>query len=236
MKQFVLLAIAGTLLISTATTASASAIRFTQGSLACTITDNSSVTGSTACNTILGDISPENGLIATLGSINGWNVTTNVGRSKPFFGTTALPALDLQFAAQSAAAGTVTIEFTDTGYSSTAISALASQIGGTTQGTSINYSTFADLNNVAFGRGIALSSLGFLASPFSGAGVAAFNPNTATYSITQVITITHGAGATVLTTGDAAIGVVPAPATLLLLGSALVGMGLARRKSTAVSK
>ena len=151
----------------------------------------------------------------------------------------ALPsttALDLQFAAQSAVAGTLTIEFTDTGYSSTAISALASQIGGTTQGTSINYSTFADLNNVAFGRGIALSSLGFLASPFSGAGVAAFNPNTATYSITQVITITHGAGATVLTTGDAAIGVVPAPATLLLLGSALVGMGLARRKSTAVSK
>ena len=230
MKQFALLAIAGTLLASTATIASASAIRFTQGSSACTIADNSSVTGSAACSTILGDISSQSGLITTLGTINGWDVTATVGRSAPVVGTIASPALDILFGAQSAAAGTLIIEFSDTGYNSTAIRALASQIGGTTQGTSINYSTFADLNNVAFGRGIALSTLGFITSPFSGAASAAFNPNTATYSITQVITITHGTGATVLTTGNAAIGVVPAPATLLLLGSALVGMGLARRK------
>lgn len=232
MKRFALLTIAGSLLASVTTIASASAIRFTDGSSVCTVADNGAVTGSSSCSTIFADISPQIGLLNTGGSLNGWNVTANVGRSAPFFGTTSLPALDIQFGAQSASAGTLTIEFTDTGYSSTTVRGLGSQIGGTTQGTSVTYSTFADLNNVAFGRGVALSVLGFIASPFSGRAAAAFNPNAATYSITQVITITHGAGSGVLTTGNAAVGVVPAPATALLLGGALIGIALKRRKST----
>lgn len=229
MKKFALLAIAGSLLASTATVASAAAIRFTSGGLTCLIEDNAAAGVGAGCANLVGDGSAELGAVSARGNINGWRVLAE-GLSKPVVGNASSPAADLVFSALSSSAGMLTIEFTDTGYLSPSLRTLLSEIGGTAQVPLTSYQTFADLGNRAFARTIDLSTFNLTPTAFGGAGrigSANFNPGLSPYSVTQVLTFTSSAGGQ-LTTGDASVGV-PAPATLLLLGSALFGLGLTRR-------
>ncbi len=139
--------------------------------------------------------------------------------------------------------GTLTILLSNTGFG-TLPGSISSQISGQTSGISA-FATFADAGNRLFGTSKLLSSGGPFRSVFSGNGSAIFSAP-GPFSLTEKIVIVQSVFGTTsfgTTVKDPVVVVAPvgpavtvpdAGATALLLGLALLGIGLARRKLMAL--
>jgi len=157
------------------------------------------------------------------------NITTGI--TKPLIGGMDYPMMDLNsLNLSSSSAGTLTIKWTDTGFTlPDTLSGFNSFIGGTTTGT-VTLDTYLDEKNDAFGMTTLLSSLGpFSTMAFSDEYQMAINPADP-FSLTIVATITHTGSQYNITSFDAGISPVPEPATMLLLGSGLIGLARFGRK------
>jgi hypothetical protein len=163
--------------------------------------------------------------VAALGIVNWqvenygvWSLNINTGTTKPALGSETSPYLDLKFYALSSAAGSLTITFSEVGFSY--VGGLLDGWGGTTFGTAVNSIAVNGqtvLTQGPFGPGAFSSTALFLAD---------LSPDDL---VSISVTITHdGAG---LTTGDKELTTVPdGGMTVMLLGAALSGLGLIRRK------
>lgn len=212
-------------------------LRVSDGVTTVTVTDN-----------LAGDLNPLAGVIVVSQAVGVWFVNVDVGISKPVLGGVAAPHMDLSASTASGlttSANTLTISFTDTGFSPFSSANFDASIGGTSMG-SVTYATFLDPGNTAFGTTIPLTSQGpftpvFPATSFSGNQNAGPVAPTGTYSLTQVTTIFHPGGSFPNirnTSFDAELNgtttpPIPEPATLLLLGSGVVGFGYLRRRRRA---
>ena len=139
--------------------------------------------------------------------------------------------------------GQLTILLSNTGFG-TLPGSINSQISGQTSGISA-FATFADAGNRLFGTSKLLSSGGPFRSVFSGNGSAIFSAP-GPFSLTEKIVIVQSVFGTTsfgTTVKDPVVVVAPvgpavtvpdAGATALLLGLALLGIGLARRKLIAL--
>ena len=138
--------------------------------------------------------------------------------------------------------GTLTILLSNTGFG-TLPGSISSQISGQTSGISA-FATFADAGNRLFGTSKLLSSGGPFRSAFSGNGSAIFSAP-GPFSLTEKIVIVQSVFGTtsfgttvkdpvVVAPVGPAVTVPDAGATALLLGLALLGIGLARRKLMAL--
>jgi hypothetical protein len=162
------------------------------------------------------------------------NVTTAL--STPVLGSIFQPILDLNsidVANRATSGGTLTLAMTDTDFvGSATLTQFFSSIGGTLSAGSINYSTFLDCSNTAFGKGQALSSQSFTSTPFSGSETASAAGCNSPYSLTQIITLALPGGG--FFSGDATLAV-PEPSTLASFGAGLallIGAGWLRRRNT----
>lgn len=176
-----------------------------------------------------GDANPAAGAVTFVGSVGNFTINVSTGLTKPAIGSPSFPDMDLNSVNSSTLGGTLTISFSETGF--TASSVLKSDVGGTTQGTA-SFEVYADASNALFGQGTSVASFG----PFSGGAfsdqsggvVAPAGP----YSLTQIATIVHTRGPNAKTTSFDFQTTVPVPATLGLFGIGLVGLGwLGRRRS-----
>ena len=138
--------------------------------------------------------------------------------------------------------GTLTILLSNTGFG-TLPGSISSQISGQTSGISA-FATFADAGNRLFGTSKLLSSGGPFRSVFSGNGSAIFSAP-GPFSLTEKIVVVQSVFGTtsfgttvkdpvVVAPVGPAVTVPDAGATALLLGLALLGIGLVRRKLMAL--
>jgi hypothetical protein len=176
------------------------------------------------------------GFVGYSGSIGSWNVSVDVS-TKPYVGTAEIPLLDLgTYDISSTGGGTLTIRFTETGYGPLPANYhFEGNYGGTTNNANIQYQTYLDSSNVAFGTNTAgtailLGDSGLRGPGYFGGWFRTPVISEDAYSITQVITVTS-TGAPSLASGNFDLKAVPEPSTLLLLGCGLCSIGVyVRRK------
>jgi hypothetical protein len=206
------------------------------------------VTDGTNSVTILdggvGDLDPDAGGITFVGSVGNWTFNVDTGVSEPPGVDVAgppFPHMDLNFqATHTSSASTLYILFGVTDFTISPLNAIDMNIGGTSGvSNTVTYDAYFDTGNVLFGRtdtapsnvaqgqtSLTATKIGELGpfgpGAFSGAienvaGPGSIQP----YSLTQLITITSGAGTNV-SSGDAGLQAAPEPASILFLGSILL--------------
>ena len=166
------------------------------------------------------------GVVNFQGAVGAFTVNVSTGLSRPAIGSASDPHLDLSSVNMSSGAGTLTLEFTDTGFTGDMVDFM-NAIGGTANGN-VTYDVYVDDSNEAFGRGQLVTSIGpgeqdMIGNAFQGAESAGALVD-GEYSVTIVVTIEHdGMGLTsfnaeAVGAGGIVAPPVPEPATVGLLG------------------
>ncbi len=167
------------------------------------------------------DTSTLAGAVVFTGSLGNFSFTASAGLTKPQAGSASAPSIDLSSIAQATGAGTLTVTFSETGFTAFP-GILTGDIGGT-------IATGGSLTNIVMQNALNLVTNGpFGPGAFSGSGSAALIDG-APYSLTQSAILTFGAGGG-MTSFDAAgtvVGVPDGGMTLTMLGIGLVAVGAA---------
>lgn len=165
-----------------------------------------------------GDSNPVAGAITWLGSIGVWEISVTTGNSYPALGTASSPQMNLSSQDTSTAAGSLTITFTDTGYTLapggvTAVLSVNSS-GGSVDFKTMQNSTVITNSGALTGAPIGMTDYGALAS------------NVTPYSLTEQVVITNSGAA--FSDIGAKMSVPDGGMTVALLGLSLVGIAGAK--------
>lgn len=177
--------------------------------------------GDAAC-----DSNPLAGVVTFIGAVGAFTVNVSTGLNDSISPTNLI---DLNSVNIGVNGGTLTIGFSETGYTHNGV--ISGAWGGTLsgEGASVSAAAYAGLGNILFQQDVLLGSLG----PFGGPAFASTftsSPLIGPYSLTQIVTITSPSS--VSYSGDFELKV-PEPSGLALVGAGLLGVGMIRRRRKA---
>jgi VPDSG-CTERM motif len=165
----------------------------------------------------MGDGDARPGVVSWSGTIGVWNLNIDTGITKPQIGSATQPQMDLNFTAQSTAAGTLTLTFTDSGFNASGVG--VDTIGGTQPNGSVT-------DNIQL-NGVNVMSIG----PLTGGAFSGSTSGPITLGVIDVlglqVVINHTASG--ITTGNKNFTVPDGGSAVALLGIALTGLEGVRR-------
>ena len=177
-----------------------------------------------------GDMFGATGAILLHTNVGVWNLSISSAITKPLFGSTTDPVMDLGVTATSTAAGSLRFVFSDNGFgpaSGTLVAIVDGNVNGA--GTTVTYDVWGDPANVVGATTFHIASAGTTTLPTNatGSGPLALG---APFSLTQVVTF-NASGPTTINS-DASFQVVPEPGVMGLgaLGLAVFALGRSQRK------
>ncbi len=188
-------------------------LTLSDGTTTIVVTDGSALDSSTLAGAV------------TFNGALGTNFILNVstGLTKPLTGSASAPSIDLNSVDFATGAGTLTITFSETGFTAFP-GILTGDVGGTV-------GAGGSLTNIVMQNGLDLVTNGpFGPGAFSGSGSAALIDG-APYSLTQTAILTFGAGGgmTSFNAAGTVVGVPDGRMTLTMLGIGLLVVGAAGR-------
>ncbi|PYK92353.1 MAG: hypothetical protein DME40_04910 [Verrucomicrobia bacterium] len=188
-------------------------LTLSDGTTTIVVTDGSALDSSTLAGAV------------TFNGALGTNFILNVstGLTKPLTGSASAPSIDLNSVDFATGAGTLTITFSETGFTAFP-GILTGDVGGTV-------GAGGSLTNIVMQNGLDLVTNGpFGPGAFSGSGSAALIDG-APYSLTQTAILTFGAGGgmTSFNAAGTVVGVPDGGMTLTMLGIGLLVVGAAGR-------
>jgi hypothetical protein len=178
------------------------------------------------------------GVITINTAIGGYTVLVNTSQSKPAIGSATAPQLDITFTVTSGAGdpGDIFLILSDNGFSTTNPSTFTMSLDGNGSGAAGTVAARAwggSSNNVRdFSLANLFANTGTLGATgsFSSTLTGFFGPTVDPYSLMIAVQLNRAGSGT--TTGDLNLTVssVPEPASMMLLGTGLLGLAAARRR------
>jgi hypothetical protein len=150
----------------------------------------------TTCSTTIVAASP--GQVLWGGKLGAFTIAAIVGLTKPALAPPATMDLSLQSVRTTDTGGTLTIQWSDTNFTTLGVTSIKMIAGGLIIGTgSVTLSAYADNTNALFGKGITVGTLGPFAGPTVEGTLTGPGPTNTPFSLTEQAAITLGANSSV---------------------------------------
>jgi hypothetical protein len=177
-----------------------------------------------------GDLIPTIGAILVQTNVGVWNLAISTAVTKPLLGSTTSPVMDLDIQANSTAAGSLQLVFSDNNFGPASGLLTATVTGHVVAGAGVTdtYTVYGDPANVVGATTVPIASTGTSPLPIAASDSGPLDLPTP-FSLTEVETLV-ASGPTTLTT-DASYQVIPEPSVigLAVLGFAALTLGWPRR-------